>query len=163
MPNQTLNLQNILVEFLSSKGYSLMQNRAQRWRGRTLVFCHHDSRIWCGKRQGWLSWAKRHWGWSPYMDVNVWNNHVAGHLLFTGIIYMAFPPCLYELVLCCFPHLCKQGMVMPNLPSTERRTRLKCLLCNGNSLYITRALRQRGTNFFLQCPKYRRSLGLTKA
>lgn len=53
--------------------------------------------------------------------------------------------------LCCFSHLWKQGIVIPKLPSIERRTRLKCLSHNGNSLHLTRAPRWRG-NRLLSLP-----------
>ena len=79
-----------------------------------------------GLRQGWFSWAKRHWGWSPYSEVNVWNICIACNLLSSGFVWMAILPCLYKLALCCFPCLCKQGMVMPKRPCPEWRTFLKC-------------------------------------
>ena len=58
-----------------------------------------------GKRQGWLSWAKRHWGWSPYKEVNIQRNHVACNIFFAGVFFMAILPIFYELGLCCFSPL----------------------------------------------------------
>ena len=60
---------------------------------------------------------------------------------------MAMQPSWHELALCCLPHLCKQGMVMPNLLSPERRTCLKCLSGTGKSLHQTRAPRPIGDPF----------------
>ena len=61
-------------------------------------------------------------------------NNVAYNFLFSGIVLIDILPCLYELALCCFPHLCKQDMVMPSLQSPEKSTRLKCLSGNENRL-----------------------------
>lgn len=82
------------------------------------------------------------------MEVNVWSNHVAGNLLFSGVVLTADLPSLYNLALCCFPHLCKQGMLLPNLPCPERKTLLKCLSGTGMSLHQTRTPRLRGATFF---------------
>ena len=58
-----------------------------------------------GKRQAWLSWAKRHWGWCPYTEVNVWSSLVAWNLLFSRVISKAILPCLYKLALWWFSSL----------------------------------------------------------
>ena len=50
-----------------------------------------------GKRHGWISSAKKHWGWSPYTEVNVKSNQGASKFLFSGDIAMSILFCLYEL------------------------------------------------------------------
>ena len=70
---------------------------------------------------------------------------VACNLLISGVVLRAMLPCLYKLALCCFPHLCKQGMVMTHLSSLESGTRLKCISGTGNYQHQTRAPRLRGT------------------
>ena len=98
-----------------------------------------------GKRHGRLSWSKTHWRYSLYTEVNVGSNPVPCHLLFSGAFAMAVLPCLYKLALCSFLCLCKHSMVMPNLPSPEKKIGLKCLSDNGKYLHQTRAPRLRGT------------------
>ena len=75
---------------------------SERKRQDIAVFAIMIGEVYVGKRQGWLSWAKRHVGWSPYTEVNVWSNHDESNLLFSGVFVMAFLPCLYKLALCCF-------------------------------------------------------------
>ena len=111
-----------------------------------------------GKRPGWLPWAKRHWGWRPYTEVNEWSNHVACYLLISGVVLMAMLPCLYKLALCCFPCLCKHSTVKTNLPSPEKRICLKCFSGNANSMHQG----EEGIFWFL-CPNYRRILDVQKA
>ena len=114
--------------------------------------------VYVGKRQGWLSWAKRHWGWSLYTEVNVLSHQDAYKLLFSGLCRMATLPCLYVLSMLCFPCLWKEGIFMPNLPSPERKTCWECLSRNGKSLNQTRPPQSRGSQLFT-CHNYRRMLG----
>ena len=48
--------------------------------------------FYVGKRQGWLSWAQRHWGWSLFMEVNKQSNNVACNLLFMELFWWPFCP-----------------------------------------------------------------------
>ena len=108
------------------------------------VFAIMIGDIALGKSPGWLSWAKRHWGLVQYTEVNEGSNHVYCSILFSGVISMAILPWFYELALFLCPCLCKQGMVLHNLPSPEKRTCLKCFSGSGKSLHQTRALKPRG-------------------
>ena len=145
LPNQNLPLQRTLLECLSRKGNPLPHTSTQRGRGRTLVSLPKQQENLMWERPGWLSWAKRHSGWGSYMEVDVRGKYVAWNLLYFGVIVMPILPCWYELALCSFPCLCKQGMVMHNLPSPERRTLLKYRSGNGKSMHQTRAMKPRGT------------------
>ena len=124
--------------------------------GRSFTCNNYRSSL-CG-RQGWLSWAKRHWGWSLYTEVNVLSHQDAYKLLFSGLCRMATLPCLYVLAMLCSPRLCKEGIFMPNLPSPERKTCWECLSSNGKSLNQTRPPQSRGSQLFI-CHNYRRRLG----
>ena len=117
---------------------------SERKRQDISVFAIMIGDIALGKSPGWLSWAKGHWGLVKYTEVNEGSNHVYFNLLFSGVIAMAILPWFYELALFLCPCLCKQGMVLHNLPSPEKRTCLKCFSGSGKSLHQTRALKPRG-------------------
>ena len=110
--------------------------------------CHHNRGCWCGKEVSMAFLSKEVLGWSPYIFVYVQSNHVAWNLVLWSF-FDDHSVLFVSLTLCSFPHLCKQGIVMPHLPSAERWTRLKWHSCNGNSLDLTRAPRQRVTNLFV--------------
>ena len=61
--------------------------------------------VYVGNRQGLLSWAKTHWGQSPYTKLNVLSNQNTSKLLFSGVCEMAILPWLYELDMCWFSPL----------------------------------------------------------
>ena len=132
----------------------LREEKAGHW-----CLCQMIGEVNVGKRQGCLSWVKRHWGWSPYMEMNVWSNHFACNLLFCEVFVVAFCPfCTKQPCTNC-PRLCKKGKDMPNLPSPEWRICLKWLSGNGISLHLTRVWGNEGQFCFL-CPNYRRSLAV---
>ena len=58
------------------------------------VFAIMIGEVNVGNRQGWFSWAKRHWGWRLYTEVNMQSNHVSYNLLFSGAHSMTLLPSL---------------------------------------------------------------------
>ena len=72
--------------------------------GHCFIF-HNDRRIYVGKRQGMISWAKRHWGWNLYTELNVLSNQDASKFLFCGVCEMAILHWLYKLAQCSFSPL----------------------------------------------------------
>ena len=64
-----------------------------------IVFAIMLGDVYVGKRQGWHSWAKMHWEWSPLNEVNIGSNEDASNLLYSGVCAMAVLPWLYELAL----------------------------------------------------------------
>ena len=142
MPNYSSTENTCRMPF--QKGNSLPKHQCSKRKRQGMdIFAIMIGEIYVRKRKGWLSWAKRHWTWSPYNEVNVWSNHDASNILFTGDFVTAILTCLYELVMSWFSPLVKQGMVMPILLCPEWRIFLQCLSGNELSLSQTKPLSPR--------------------
>ena len=74
-------------------------------------------------------------------------------ILGCGVCEMALLPWMYEVALCWFFLIWKEGILLPNQTSPQRRFSLEWLSCDGNSVHTTSAQRARGNIlvYFLQC------------
>lgn len=108
MHNLTSPERRTCLEGLSSNGKFVHQTRVQRWGEAHCLLCHNYSSNLGGKNPWVDSWAKTHWGWCSFTELNILSNHDASQLLFCGGGEMSILLCLHYLAICYFSQYWKQ-------------------------------------------------------
>ena len=148
MPNQTFLLRRTHLEWLSCPLNCLHQTLAQRvWDSSSVYepYLLEMSRCKNGKgvfpEQRGIGAAILSWGSFPCWTKML--QYTWGLSFWIGNFY---PGCTNRLC-AAFPWVGKEGFLMPIQRSPQRRPRLECLLSDGNSVQLPRALRARGSTF----------------